>query len=349
MTKPRIISSLLHQIDLDLKISLNIKITNQNEDLDSYLDDLLNEITAKTQHRAYEFHRETTESYNILLSYSKENDLSNNQSADAFASRLLDIELKTEQRYGHLNTLGKGHVKKGSFLQFLYKKGNNLEYLGVKIEHQTFLDETDLRKRIGLSTDRKVYKACRVTFSKGNPDEVYIYDTNTKPSVYWWQDFLELKESRTDKYNTKQSIDEVVRVVNQLKSDYPADHTILRNSCIASFKQEGEMRYVDFVENTFKNYSPITKDLKEKLPNIIEKLLELPEKKKFDTTFNLVPSEVQYKKTKFVLTQEISLVIAEGILNLNDKVWAEKTSSGKKLVVIESAEGFERFKLKERK
>lgn len=345
----RIISTLLHQIDVDSKACTLIPISSDYTDLEGYLNDLLAEISNKPQKREYEFVRETTEFHKCLETCFLKQDLATNKAADNIATRLLDKEIDTDIRYGHLSATGSGHVKKGSFLQFLYRDGAAISYLGVKIEHQSFLDESDFKKKVGLALVHKIYKACKASFdSTGTPHNVFIYDTNPKPSTYWWKDFLELKEVRNDAVNTKTASQEVVKVLNTLKRDHPADYTILRNAAIAAFKQQGEMKYDEFITNTFENYQSEDSRFTAALPDLIVKLRQLPEKKHFDTKFNLVPGEVPFKHSKVALTKEISLSIDEGIENLEDKVWSEKSSSGQKLVVIESSIGFSQFKLKER-
>lgn len=344
----RIISTALHQIDVENNDYKYVAIPSTNDELEKYLSELLNEIKEKPQRRAYDFLRETTELFTTLKTYSDKKNLDERTSSN-LASRLLNKEVDTDKKYGHLSSTGSGHVKKGSFLQFMYREGNVISYLGVKIDHQSFLDETDFIRRVGLSLTNKIYKACLVAFdSAGVPSSIYIYDTNAKASVYWWKDFLELKELRDDTVNTKTAIEEVVRVIRTIKNDFPSDYTILRNASIAAFKQQGEMRFDVFVENTFANYTPEDSLLSAKLPSILTRLKELPEKKGFDSMFSIVPSAVPFKKSKISLSREITLSLEEGIQNIDSKIWSEETTDGRKLVVINSPSAFGQFKLKER-
>lgn len=277
----RIVSTVLHQIDVDSKKSQLIPISGHHSDLEGYLGDLLDEIQAKEQKRAYEFLRETTEFFTALKSYTESQDLQANVVSSNLAQRLLDKEVITDDKYGHLGASGSGHVKKGSFLQFLYRNGSSISYLGVKIEHQLFLDELDFKKKIGISIANKIYKACKVDFDDNSiPCKVFVYDTNSKPSTYWWSEFLELKELRNDAHNTRTAAKEVLKIINRIKKEHPADHTLLRNSMISSFKQQGELKYDDFIEKTIKNYEPVDKNLKDKLPEIVSNLTKLPEKKR---------------------------------------------------------------------
>lgn len=345
----RIISNVLYHIDVEMKEQSKIVITDDENDLEGYLSDLLVEVSSDRHKKAFQFNRETTEFYQALVSYWQESDLFANKAAKNLSQRLLEKEIDTDNRVGHLSSGEAGHVKKGSFLQFLYREGSEVSYLGVKIEHQSYLDEKDFKRRIGLAIANKVYKACRVTFDgDGMPVDVYVFDTNRKPSVYWWKDFLELREIRGDSLNTKTACNEVVKYLNRIKKSYPSDYTILKNATISAFKQEGNMKFDDFITNTFENYTPESTELKDKIQKDLPKLRALPETKKFDSSFNLVPSEVPFKKSSVRLSKEITISFEDGIDNLENKIWSERSSDGRKLVVIDSPEGYERFKAKKR-
>lgn len=343
-----ILSTVLYHIDLDNQACTSLATINEYSDLSGYLKDLLKEINIRDQRRSYEFARDSTEFFTSLVSFNVTKNLSINPCSQKIAERLLDKEIQTDAHYGHLSASGSGHVKKGSFLQFLFREGGKLCYLGVKIEHQSFLDEDDFRKKIGLSIENKIYKACKVTWVGEVPTSVLVFDTNSKPAIYWWREFLELKEVRDDSFNTRIASQEVVKILNSIKKEFPIDHTILRNATIAAFKQNGTMKFDVFIETTFGKYVPDNILLVDKLPSLIRNLNDLPEKKRFDTMFNLVPSEVSFNKKKVELTKEIYISFDEGINDLENKIWAEESASGQKLVVIDSPEGFSKFKLKVR-
>lgn len=331
----KIISTSLHQIDVEDKKFYNIKIKDHT-DLEDYLSTLLNEITKKEQKREYEFARSKTDFKLTLESYYKNKILQENEDSNHFAEKLLGVEIDTDEAYGHLGRDEYGVVKKGSFLQFMYEEEDNIFYLGVKIEHQEFLDETDFKKKVGLSVANKVYKACHVSYISNIPKQINIYDTNSKPAKYWWNGFFELKVVRDDELNTKEASQEVVKVLLKYKKDFPRDYTYLRNAVITSFKQEGEMNYDEFIKSTFENYVPDDVKFKEKIAELIKKLKELPETKGFDTKFTLKPNEVTFKRQKINLTDEIDISYEENIPNINDKIWYEENSDKEKLIVIKS-------------
>lgn len=312
-TTLKIVKTTLHQIDIKTNTSKPIEMSGDLADLNEYLRTLLSELREKSERRSYKFERNTTEFYTALALFGKNRDLENKRS-NSLAERLLVQEKKTEERYSQLATKKTGQLlQKGSFLQFLYEDESGLSYLGVKLEHQTFLDEHDFKKRSGLPDTSKVYKACLVFFNDEDiPDSVHAYDTNSQPAAYWWKEFLELEVLRNDEHNTSIAVKCVVRTIGSVKKDFPHDYTVLRNATIAAFKQKGRMNYIDFVENTFAKYEPHNPELKKKLTALIEKLKKLPETHKFDTQFELVPEAVDFRRTKIDLTTEISLSYEQG-------------------------------------
>ncbi|MCO6057935.1 nucleoid-associated protein [Pseudomonas sp. MOB-449] len=340
----RILSTSLHHLDLEAQTCNAVPMPVEREDLERYLTELLSEINGRPQNRAYVLASPTTEFATSLRAFFENQDLVTNPHTQALANRLLRIELATEERYGHLDTSGTGHVKKGSFLQFLYLDGPSVAYLGVKIEHQRFLDETDLRRKIGLGESHKIYKACKSTFdSNGSNQQALVFDTNSRPSTYWWKEVLELKQLRTDTFNTETAVKSVIRVIGKIKNTSAPDYTILRNATIAAFKQSGQINFDDFVTTTFSQYAPVNHELIDQLPEIVEKLRELPEKRQFDGHFTLIPSAVPYRRQTVNLSDEISVSYNEGITNLSDKIWSSRTPDGKSVLVIDAPNSTDNF------
>lgn len=257
------------------------------------------------------------------------------------------IETKTDERYGHLAAPGKTHVKRGSFLQFLFNSSGKIGYLAVKVEHQSILDEKDFKRRVGLGESQKIYKACRVDFDAlGKPENALVFDTNTKPSVYWWDEVWELKPVRSDEINTKQAVKHVVHLLHKIKKTAPMDYTILRNATVAAFKQVGAMDFNLFVTSTFENYTPIEANLASEIPNLVSQLRELPAKKNFDSHFTLDPKAVPYKQVKVDLNTGITLSYDEDLAHMSDRIWAAKTADGKDVVVIDAPEAAKLFQFK---
>jgi len=340
-----VLGSALHHLDIDDKTCAVVPIPD-NSDLKDYLNALLTEISTKPQSRAYYLASDSTE-FAVSLTKFTEGQALVPAAAGALAARLLRIEISTDEHYGHLAPAGTTHVKRGSFLQFLYESSRALSYLAVKIEHQSILDETDFKRRVGLGETKKIYKACRVAFdAKGKPQQALIFDTNTKPSVYWWRDVWELQPVRSDELNTKEAVRHVVHALQKLRKTASADYTILRNATVAAFKQDGAMDFDQFVTSTFAEYVPVQPSLKDALPKLVTKLRELPAKKKFDSHFTLVPAAVPYRQVKVELNTGITLSYTEDLPHLADRIWASRTKDGKDVVVVDAPEAARQFPFK---
>jgi len=341
----RIIAKSMHRIDIDSRESIAIPLQSSTEDLANYLHELQRDIAERQSKRKFKFQSDTTEFFTTitnLVNLASEEELNETSFNNNLASRLLNKEIDSDQRMTRLSP--SGHLKRGSFLQFFFEEDNTYYYLGVKVEHTSIIDENDFQTKIGMPKIDKSYKACRVSFKEDlSPDEILVYDTNNKIAVYWWREFLELEQRRTDSYNTETACKAIMVEVDRLKRDHPRDHTILRNTTIGMFRQNRDIEYNEVVDNIFDQYHPEDESLVEKLPGIKDKLKTLPEKKKFDTQFKTIPSSVPFRKRNINLGNDITLHIKEGLENIDDKIWASKLQDGRKVVMIQSEEGYRQF------
>lgn len=333
----QILSSVMHHIDLSRQAVQKVSISATSADLQGYLEKLLAEIQGQPNKRAYSHSSNASEFATCLTNFTANLVLPTNNHADLLAERLMREEVESIARHPNLNP-----IAKGSFLQFTYQDGTFTRYLGVKIEHTTYIDIDDLIRKAGLADDRKLYKAVSVDLASINLPDIHVFDTNGSPAAYWWKNFLELHVQRNDSENTKTAIEAVIKTIGLLKNDYPSDHSLLRNAAIAAFKKKTVMRFDDFVNDLLTNYDPIDPQASTKLSIVEQKLRQLPSIKKFDSQFDVDPSVVPYRKRKLILSPEISLSIEEGIDNMEDKIWASKTIDGRNILVIqtENVSGF---------
>ncbi|MDY0954208.1 hypothetical protein SOM22_06435 [Stenotrophomonas rhizophila] len=335
------ISIVLHHIDVDGKTCTESTVKVAAPDLQTYLEDLLAEISTKPQRREFDLESSRTQFAAALESFFAEQSLATSDTvrgnAEALAQRLLAKEIIAEERYGHLGREGAGLLNKGSFLQFLFRNSGGLHYIGVKVEHQLFLDEVDFSRHIGIGESNKIYKACMASFDDvGAVLSVLVFDTNYRLSRYWWSDFWELKERRSDAFNTATAVTAVVKALSSLKKHSPSDYTILRNATVAAFKQQGSMNFIDFVASTFEAYQIDDPDVAKKYVAIVDKIKALPSSKDFDTHFDLHPPSVPYKRISLPLSEEVSVSYDEDMANISEKIWASETAEGKSVVVVEA-------------
>lgn len=344
------ISAVFHGLDADADSVTKID-TVETDDLHGYLTGILSEIESQVTKRSFKFASERSEFCSTVCQSAASGDFSSCDDGGVLASRLLRIERSTDERYGHLGQSTGGVVKKGSFVQFLYKENGLFRYLAVKIDHQQFLDEDTFKIRLGLAVKNKIYKACRVRFNAAlKPEDVFVYDNNSKPSAYWWDRFLELEVVRDDSSNTKTASTEVIKYLERkLKDKYPVDHTRLRNAAIVRFRQKGVIDYPAFVDSLLGAYVPADESLGPVVEKIKSDLLALPEKRGFDTQFELTPGDVSFRVHKVKVRSDVVVQYDEGMQNIDEKIWYEESLAGKKFIVIDAEEGYQAFTRKDRK
>jgi hypothetical protein len=345
-----IISAVFHGLDADADSVTKIDAV-ETDDLNGYLTGILSEIESQVTKRSFKFASDRSEFCATVCQSVMSGNFSSCEDGGVLASRLLRIERSTDDRYGHLGQSTGGVVKKGSFVQFLYKEDGLFRYLAVKIDHQQFLDEDTFKIRLGLAVKNKIYKACRVRFDESlKPEDVFVYDNNSKPSAYWWDRFLELEVVRDDSSNTKTASTEVIKYLERkLKDKFPLDHTHLRNAAIVRFRQKGVIDYPAFVESLLGAYVPLDESLASMVGKIKDDLLALPEKRGFDTQFELTPGDVSFKVHKVKVRSDVIVQYDEGMQNINEKIWREESLDGRKFIVIAAEEGYMAFTLKDRK
>lgn len=337
----------LYQINSAATVKEEIKISGDFTDLNGYLKNLLSEIDAQEHKRSYQVQRKTSEFSAALKEFALFDELVALRS-EGLAEKLLQEEIRVDNAYGQLNTdkTKKGIVNKGSFLQFLYEAAGKTCYLGVKIEHQIFLDEKDFKKKSGLPESSKVYKACRVIFSGTDFEEISVYDKNSVPSVYWWNGFLELEVLRDDELNTQRAAKAIMRVLDaKVKKLHPEEYTQIRNAAIVALKQNKQINYNDLVDDLLSKAVFEDAKFNAKIPEIISALKKAPADPKdgFDLQFQGSPGAVQYRQRKVGMGRNIFITYPEEIEGLNSFIWARIDDNGDKVVVVKSEEGYEHF------
>jgi len=246
-----IIFTSLYQVDHSLNQIKKIDINNQSNELQDYTNRFLNEITNSNNKRSFEFKSETTEVRTAIDKY-----LNRNYEAGAKinADRLLNIEIEAQEKIDHLNI----KIQKGSLFQAVLENDGETYIIISKADHNQILDETDFTLKTGLPWDKRIFKAFLVKMENNLVKEIFVYDTTNRMARYWWDNYLELKEKYTDIHNTKTSLNILdSKIFNPIKKEYPADHTVLRNSAIGYFRNNDEFELTEFVAQTLENYTPI--------------------------------------------------------------------------------------------
>src|SRR5581483_10687715 len=89
-------------------------------------------------------------------------------------------------------------------LQAVYSRKDQGGIMLAKVDLSEYLGRKDFRSQSGIDKKHRLLKFCLVEFDdKETIQAVRVGDTNPTIAAYWWKDFLELTEKRTDGSNTK--------------------------------------------------------------------------------------------------------------------------------------------------
>lgn len=330
--------SVLHHIDLTSDSVKTVIGAGDAGDVTDYIRTLLTEVTSEKNKRIFEFASETSEVRSVIPIINDKASFDN--AARTIASRLHRIEKETQKRYEQIT-----EIQKGSLLQVYLSANGTKTFVATKVDHNDFLDEADLKRRVGLPFKKHVLKAAIIELGEESEIlKVNVYDSNSTLSTYWWQSFLELAEINTDEYNTKISFNAIDALLTKIvKKESPSDYTFIRNNVIAYYRTQPAFSLDGLVENVIGEYEPENPSLD--VNEIKKKIMELPEKKKFDTKFNIEKKIITARfKRHIPLHEKIDLYLKEDIENLEEVITAYQDPAGDKYIRIKSESGYNAFR-----
>ena len=313
-----------------------------------YVSELILHINTNTSVREYKTRSRLTEVIGSIL-----NIFINNTDIDivlsrtnVIANRLLNKEIDTQGRIGHLET----NVQKGSLIQaLLYNdEENTYAYLLAKVEHSDFVDDSDFSFKTGFSKDKKtIWKSCLFDLVDPESEEFHAKVYSNTGAKFWSDDFLELDEMISDETNTLKAFKAIDATLNQnLRGMVTPDHTIIRNAIISYFKSNEHIDYPIMIETVLGQYDPVDLDVG-KVQSIKEKMLELPEKKKFDQQFRSVSKVINARIKKIYKVNEgIELKITDAVVDISNTISAYRDPDGTQYIKIKTnnEDTFQRFK-----
>ena len=301
----------LHHIDIKNKIVDSKKV--QEGDLENYISELIKNVLTKPDERLFCVQSDTTEVVSLIRQVVNEG-AEPEEVTQKIADRLHRIEIKTQERYGSIADL-----QKGSLIQAYVSIENIYMYLIAKVEHNSFLDEEDFVKRIGLPYEKHILKTCLVKLTEEKDfADIVVYDTRPNVSAYWWNDFLELRKMNSDEHNT----DKAFKAIDQHLSSYvkkysPRDFYNLRNHLIGYFKTQAHFKFETMIDSVFGVYEPEKPELVN-MTKLKAAVSELPVKRKFDRSFTIAPDRVKaHMKKTYKVNNVIDISINEQVTDDN--------------------------------
>lgn len=262
-------------------------------------------------------------------------------SPQTIADRLLGTEKTTQKQYEQITTL-----LKGSLLQACFTTDKQKYVLITKVDHHAFLDEGDLTKHSGMpyqDDSLRVLKACLVRIAPdGSFEKATVYDTNVRIAEYWWKEFLQLEEERTDDHNTRVAFAAMEHLLaTQVKPKSKADYNFLWNDLVSYFRTHRNIRHKRLVKNVLGNYAPSVPEIDAE--DLKVKAGKLPDQKNFDQQFQVQQkvNEAKYKNV-IELTPNLKLLMKDGVPDLDTKV-IPFDENGVKGIKIVTEWGWEHF------
>lgn len=305
--------------------------------LDKYIAALVELTTKEEDTRQFSFAHPTTEVRAALTHIRVNNQF--DVAAETIASRLLRVEKSTADKVDHLRG-----VQNGVLLQSRFDRENESGILIAKVDWARFLPRGSYRDAEGIDYKPRLLKACLVLFADGDMiTDVQVADTNPTLSTFWWKDFLELAEQRTDDFNTRTVFATFDTFLgNKIRTKHPADYAHLFNHMLGIFKRTRRFSFKPFVNEIFDGYQAT--DPKLDVQQLKQDALRLINTKKFDGTFNLNPKVItkRFKRT-YELTDEIELQISDSIENLASTIYGINLNDGTKGVFVKSEKGYQQF------
>ena len=225
----------------------------QQNEIDTYIDELMDQCVSQDGDREYVFDtdRETTETRlsNIIVARNRD------EECLRLASRLAQVEHSKNDEYANL----KHNIPLGVLVIALVDIGQ----VGVlnkivlaKADYTEYIEQTTGARTAGLPTRKKVFKSFIASYraDRGGVEfpSMMTFDPQKNKASYWWDDFLELLQPRTDSDNTKTAMSVIKKeILNKIKLSHKGAYLPLYNSTMVYMKTEGDFDLEDYRDNVF--------------------------------------------------------------------------------------------------
>ncbi|WP_342557799.1 hypothetical protein [Lysinibacillus sp. FSL P4-0201] len=335
--------------------------------------------TAKNT-RNYNITSQTTEVINLIkslledyLEESENFEKSFNHFSEKTAARLNSAQQKSESKNPNMQKPSDGALTI-IFNPDISELHHSIKLLISKIDIKEYLERQNAKYEKGFPIENKTQKSCLINLTiSANLDpekidepyflelnvpnqshktictinSIVITDTNSKISAFWTNDFLELKEERTDLNNTNTAFDSIKSFLSRKLKKFPNDYTVIHNNLIGYFERTSSYKHEEMISSVIGDYAP--KDTNLKIVELAQELGELPSKKKFDTHFDIEKKDIEKKFSRDIqVNDSIVLKTKSHIRDINNTIIATKIDDEKVLVIKKvSDDAYNAFKKEE--
>lgn len=311
--------------------------------INTYIQELIEDCTRKTGDREFKFDdtRETAKNrvMNII------NDEGRDATALALAERLTVVEHDRNEKYSQL----KGEIPTGillvAYVDMELEGQSEYKVVLAKADYTEFIEEITGQKKTGLPTKKKLFKSfiVNVRMEGGNAHlyQLKTYDPKKDTASYWWDDFLELKEARTNSENTLNAMKLLKKeILNPIKEKHKEAYLPLYNATVRYMRTRGDFDLEYFRDNVFG--AQVINDAAFDMDKWKKKITKLTKgDTRFDSVFAKTPEEIKERSfgTEIELTPLIELRIKNDF-STQDSVIRARKDGGDEGIFIKSESGF---------
>ncbi len=327
-------------LDLENK---QVQKKNITEDFQSFIEEYIEYAQMNEKNKAYMIRNTSTSVVSAIQTIVLNQEQWEEKSKE-IAKKLLEAEELAQAKIYRMGS----NVKKGSLIQALIEKNTDeYEYVIAKIEHSSWIDGQDLTVNYGFSKDKKsLWKSALFPIYKMDTQVVFetiqVYsDTMAK---YWTVSFLELDEQMDDSKNTYSAFKAIdSELKSAIASVSPHDYVQLSSELQNVMNTPQELDYDDCVEQILEKYHPNEEGIEKEVMK--DCLLALPERKKFDKQFKVVPESLNNKRSKkFKLSKGIELTIRSDAIEYPEKIVSTLVDGRRVLQILcEDEDTYETF------
>lgn len=334
---------------------------NINEEFNShmvlFIEDKLARLYFSDKNREYLKVNNTTEVVNMLNQIIINENDDRKLASETIANRLLREEISVQARISQLNR----DVQRGGLI-VSYFEFNHEKYIAiVKIHYIDFYEEATFEENRGLPKKDVILKTCITKIENDSTEEQFLLSDSTKKqgegsAKFWWNDFLELKEIRSDKENTKESYEQIEQILKkEFYTNNREDFWYLKNNLIAYYRLSEQFSFTSMIDSTIGDFNlkllneknddekeTFKASLKSKFQNTC---FDSRGNRRFDTEFTIDKKEINARvKTKITLMPNVDLNLLGEIEDFQTKIIPSIDDQNRKYLKIYSDEGYDKFK-----
>lgn len=338
----------LYNIDYNLKkvVPRSIEV----EDAKQYISDLSNRMITYKNIREYlpksltsEVISKILELINNFHAYQQAAATSTNKGSlsiqpiyNTIATKLLTEQLIAQTKYKQIT-----EIHKGSLIQSLLESDDEYIYILALVEHNRFIDDNDLKYKIGMPDSEKVaLKSARLHLTKnGTIKKIFLSDSHPKISEYWYDGFLDLYEAKDDAKNTENAYNALADALkNSLSYKYKPDYAELKNSLNVYFSHQISFTHDECINFLLDSYVPVSPDLN--IDELKGKLIKTSSKYDFDSIFciDIKNIESKLKNRKYKVNDNIELRIKKPVQQLKSNIYTFELETGEKVLCINNVD-----------